>query len=420
MAGIKRATYRGVGLFANGMQINRASAFGASGTLTKEDVFEIGNSGIAGIIDDENEVTVTIDATEYGAVDTLATLAGKANSEVVTEIDFSKDFEYSKADIWNYVLENGTDTYATELVPACTLTSYNANYSVDGSATESFSLVGDNKYWFMNGLKGISEKEASEELGTFTIVAGTKAKLLSLWAAQQLIIPQEGKYLKRKFVEPEQYTVSVTGGTITITDVEEGVIEEPDWILVGTVASDVEGAKFAPITDGTSVGKRRGHIDVYLVSGVTKSGTTFITNALQRSARLFKVQSVSVDASLTREEIPQLGDTRVYDRPLQLPMDVTVSFDLVFGELAAFAQFCGESESADELSLENFKSDLGLLVRIRDERDIDTPGAEGVAVKEIHVPYLIPTDEAFNISLDGQATQTFSFRSHELGIKKVS
>ena len=37
-----------------------------------------------------------------------------------------------------------------ELMQNAVLTGYSLNYSVDGNATESFTLVADNKTWFAN------------------------------------------------------------------------------------------------------------------------------------------------------------------------------------------------------------------------------------------------------------------------------
>jgi len=113
-----------------------------------------------------------------------------------------------------------------------------------------------------------------------------------------------------------------------------------------------------------------------------------------------------------------LGYKRFYDRPLSLPIDVTASIDVIFRDLELFAKLCSkDDETATSLSLDDFRNDLGLKVTIFDRTDAD---GEQTPVKILEIPRIIPSDEAWNISLDGQATQTFSFRGMELIVKKGS
>jgi len=157
---LKRATYRGVGLFANGKQLNRVTAFGATGTLSKEEVFELGNSKIIEIVEDSPDVSMTIDANEYGSVETLFALANKATGN---EIKFSEVFENAQVPIWNYVKETeGSKTMFAQLMIGAVLTNYSANFSTDGNSTESFSLNADNKYWLRGD--GVHIKKLSAEL----------------------------------------------------------------------------------------------------------------------------------------------------------------------------------------------------------------------------------------------------------------
>jgi len=152
--------------------------------------------------------------------------------------------------------------------------------------------------------------------------------------------------------------------------------------------------------------KRRGHIEVYLY------------NSEEEEIKVTPAQSVSIDVSLNREDIPALGFKRFYDRPLALPIDVTASIDVIFTDLELFAQLCSkDAESDTDLSLDDFRNDLGLKVTIFDRTDVD--GKQN-PVKILEIPRLIPSDEVWNISLDGQATQTFSFRGMELIVKKGS
>lgn len=394
---VNRVTYRGVGLFINGQQIDRATAFGASGTINKEDMFEIGNSGIVEVVDDISEVSMTLDANEYGSLKTLAAVCGKEDAPGTT-IDFVKDIGKAGAvTIWNYIKPLGYDDILyTQFMKNCFLNSYSANFVTDGNATESYGFVSDNKKWFLGANSHVVKVPLQYETATWTgtVPEATTTKIQALVVDGHEVTDYED--------------ATSAGGAIEVTIPDTSGTED----VYAIVSADAGGEIFVPDKDSPG-GKRRGHVELYLVTGHTYDGGVITGGDEEKQ---FRVQSVSVDASLDREDLGQLGFTHYYDRPLVLPMSVTTSFDLTFADLNMFKQFVTESPGG-ELSIDNFRDDIGMIVRIYDKRDIDI-GRK--VVKEVHIPYLIASDEAFNISLDGNATQTFSFRSHELAALRPS
>ena len=397
---LKRATYRGVGLFANGKQLNRVTAFGATGTLSKEEVFELGNSKIIEIVEDSPDVSMTIDANEYGSVETLFALANKTTGN---EIKFSEVFENAQVPIWNYVKETeGSETMFAQLMIGAVLTNYSANFSTDGNSTESFSLNADNKYWLRgDGVhikKVYADLEGEEWMWNAPIGYPIK-KIMS--------VELNGRVLSSSEYTIAMETASVVSVNIPNTDSEDSVY----FVVAGKGANDFDNfSEVKPNQDTfTNTIKRRGHIEVYLYNE-------------EEEIKVTPAQSVSIDASLNREDIPALGFKRFYDRPLALPIDVTASIDVIFTDLDLFAELVGADSGEDVLSLDGFRNDLGLRVKIYDRTDVDpeSTGNERKPVKILEIPQIIPSDEAWNISLDGQATQTFSFRGMELIVKKGS
>jgi len=397
---LKRATYRGVGLFANGKQLNRVTAFGATGTLSKEEVFELGNSKIIEIVEDSPDVSMTIDANEYGSVETLFALANKATGN---EIKFSEVFENAQVPIWNYVKETeGSETMFAQLMIGAVLTNYSANFSTDGNSTESFSLNADNKYWLRGD--GVHIKKVYAELEGKDWVWDAPVG----YSAKKIMSVE----LNKRVLSSSEYTIasetaSVVSVNIPNTDSEDSVY----FVVAGKGANDSDNfSEVKPNQDTfTNTIKRRGHIEVYLYNE-------------EEEIKVTPAQSVSIDASLNREDIPALGFKRFYDRPLALPIDVTASIDVIFTDLDLFAELVGADSGEDVLSLDGFRNDLGLRVKIYDRTDVDpeSTGNKRKPVKILEVPQIIPSDEAWNISLDGQATQTFSFRGMELIVKKGS
>lgn len=397
---LKRATYRGVGLFANGKQLNRVTAFGATGTLSKEEVFELGNSKIIEIVEDSPDVSMTIDANEYGSVNTLFALANKTTGN---EIKFSEVFENAQVPIWNYVKETeGSETMFAQLMIGAVLTNYSANFSTDGNSTESFSLNADNKYWLRGDgvhIKKVYAEREGEEWMWNAPVGYSIRKIMS--------VELNGRVLSSSEYTIVLETVSVVSVNIPNTDSEDSVY----FVVAGKGANDFDNfSEVKPNQDTfTSTIKRRGHIEVYLYNE-------------EEEIKVTPAQSVSIDASLNREDIPALGFKRFYDRPLALPIDVTASIDVIFTDLNLFAELVGADSGENVLSLDGFRNDLGLRVKIYDRTDVDpeSTGNERKPVKILEIPQIIPSDEAWNISLDGQATQTFSFRGMELIVKKGS
>lgn len=403
---LKRATYRGVGLFANGNQLNRVTAFGATGTLSKEEVFELGNPDIIEIVEDSPEVSMTIDANEYGSLDTIKHLAGL--DEIPVEgIKFSEVFENANVPIWNYVKENAnTETVYTQLMTGAVLTNYSANFSTDGNSTESFSLTADNKTWLLNEGRHVVLAKLSYTQGTWAWGGG--GSLFNI--AKVMSVSHGGRILSSN-----EYQI-VTDLTTPSTNIEITIdgSDQPDEVYA-VLAGEYTGEEdeFIPSepnpTTHKDTIKRRGHIQVEL----------FYNEGQQRKyIKVTPAQSVSIDVSLNREDIPALGYKRFYDRPLSLPIDVTASIDVIFRDLELFAKLCSkDDETATSLSLDDFRNDLGLKVTIFDRTDVD---GEQTPVKILEIPRILPSDEAWNISLDGQATQTFSFRGTELIIKEGS
>jgi len=398
---LKRATYRGVGLFANGKQLNRVTAFGATGTLSKEEVFELGNSKIIEIVEDSPDVSMTIDANEYGSVETLFALANKTTGN---EIKFSEVFENAQVPIWNYVKETeGSETMFAQLMIGAVLTNYSANFSTDGNSTESFSLNADNKYWLRGDgvhIKKVYAELDGEEWIVWNAPVGYSAKKI-------MSVELNGRVLSSSEYTIASETESFVSVNIPNTDSEDFVY----FVVAGKGANDSDNfSEVKPNQDTfTNTIKRRGHIEVYLYNE-------------EEEIKVTPAQSVSIDASLNREDIPALGFKRFYDRPLALPIDVTASIDVIFTDLDLFAELVGADSGEDVLSLDGFRNDLGLRVKIYDRTDVDpeSTGNERKPVKILEIPQIIPSDEAWNISLDGQATQTFSFRGMELIVKKGS
>ena len=406
-----RVTYRGSQLFLNDNPVHRASAFGSTTGFTKEDLFELGNAGLVEVIDDIPNVDISLDTNEYGSLRTLSLLAGKsADNDVV---DFSNDFENALVDFYVTIKASPTEIW-TQYIERCALNSASFSFNIDGNFTESYSLNADNKVWLLNGGKFVTVREKEVEASD---VSAEKVTLtFEDNVAKVLAVFVNG-------VRDEERTVTSTGSSV---EVAVGAGDAGKTIVVrASVAAAHADDNW--ITDTESAGaKRKGHIEVFLLENVKhNSGSGVITNDTSTADpnklvehKLSKAQTVSIDASMDREELKELGSSKAYARPMNFPMNVDVSFDILHADLDFFAMLVSaNSATATELNIDNARNDLGLRIKIYKERDIDDlQGGDRTLLKRFDVPYLIPNDENWNVSLDGNATQTFSFRSHELAV----
>jgi len=186
---------------------------------------------------------------------------------------------------------------------------------------------------------------------------------------------------------------------------------------------------------------RQGQVEVYLINpGVTTGWDT-----------AWRLQTVTIRSTLTREPIFELGHLRAFDRPVRFPVEIATTVESLAGDLETFAKFCGkESEYAagtlDDVDIYDLlsKDDMVLVVKIYQQTDEEaggtganrkallpdldgkewySAGTKGTytvpnsppdteyPLKTVIIPGLKVTDEAYTLNMGANATQTFGFRS---------
>lgn len=401
-----RITYRGSKLFVNDHQIDRATAFGSTTGLTKEDIFELGNAGLVEVVDDIPNVDITLDSNDYGSIKTIALLAGK-DPDTATYVDLSEDMEYARSDIYVLIAPQvGGDIVRSQYIENAFVTSVNLAYSVDGNFTESYSLAADNKTWFLNDAAEIGTKTVTAVAGIGDEVEATVVvnEATKLWKALAVYNKDGVK------VPDDEWTQAEPTGNTIVVEIESDLVSAGEDVTIRFAGNGGASVWTPNTTDQPAL--RKGQIEIFLLSDVQHTGGD-ITSAVE--VKQLRLQNVSFDASLDREDLPELGSSRFYDRPMNFPLNINVSLELIDSDLNMFAKLVGkDASSANELRIDDFRNDIGVRVKLYKERDIDKD--ERDPIKVIDVPYLIPTDESWNVSTEANASQTFSFRTHELRI----
>jgi hypothetical protein len=366
------------------------------------------------------------------------------------------------------------------------------SYTTGANATENFGAETDNKMWLLNDGRFVSYLEATVSGGDVThgyleladdfgydittVIPELSTGNVALLRKNADGAPAVTFYDETANTMTNIETVRGNAPATTTFVLETSDVETFDRLYFPTslttcvVAADdiiqivLAGDKYATTTnkyfealDGTTgptvpyeVGAlRQGQVEAYIVD--PDSGSSF-ENA-------WRLTGVTISADLTREPLTELGHLGPYDRPLTLPVPITVTIDSTAGDLENWAKIAGQKalfdlDSSDPLQLDDIdltdlmtKDNLCLVVKVFEQTDeeaggtgsgraINTPGMHGkhwfvngdidtdaiiggaqtgvyadgyieYALKTIIVKNLKITDEGMTLDVGANATQTF-------------
>jgi hypothetical protein len=508
MAARNRIIYASQSVWCNGEVLYRVQSLGSSSTLNSEDVNELGHLDVIDVVDDVPEVAVTLNTNDFGDVRTLATLAQvapakRAMDETATDtnanlrvVDSSEsatgdylhgvsiaDFAVVCGNLpgvtfWAPVqdecsmgtLDNNIDQ--TLFMDKVFINSLEFTYDSGANATENYEGETDNKTWFLNDGRFIT-------MDSYT-VSGTDVSNgyidLSLPTDGTIATLSDGNmaFLRRTtdgingitlidVSEESASNIAIESGSVaqenvfvyedtgtehrvhfpTVSNVPaEGDIIEVIYAadMYGTSAS---GRYFRSLSDtnrpDTLGAVRQGQIEVFIVA----DDDTAFNNA-------WRLTSCSVSADLTRESLNELGHLAPYDRPLTLPIPLTISVDSTMGDLENWAIFANKKDAfdsgeLDDISLKDLmaEEDLKLVVKIYAQTDEEAggnnvnrtirtnsdligysyfdngtkgtyaaAGDQEFALKTVIVENLKITSEGNTLDLGENMTQTFEFRAN--------
>lgn len=367
------------------------------------------------------------------------------------------------------------------------------SYTTGANATENYSAETDNKMWLLNAGRFVNFEEAT--LSGSNISDGYVD--LALDATAEIAELSTGIGFLRKDKNGAAAVTHFDDSANTMMNVEIAVgvasdVGTPDYMgkyIYETPATSPDGnhtihfptgamapsvddriqfvysanaytapmnTYFKPLSEPTdrpdSVGAlRQGQVEVYIVD--PDSGASGFDNA-------WRLTGATITSDLTREPLTELGHLGPYDRPLTLPIPITVTVDSTAGDLENWAKFAGKlseyqsgTDSSGNLSFDDIdlndlmnKENLSLVIKVFEQTDEEAGGtytnrkvmagsaldgeeyfADGVlanyspsagspvreyALKTIVVKNLKITDEGMTLDLGSNATQTFGFRSN--------
>lgn len=506
-----RIIYPSAAVWVNGEILHRVQTVGSTTTFTTEDLFELGTQNIIDVIDDNPAVAVTIETSDFGSIRTVGALAGLDLSDIdvtadntnanlvvssgTTPLDYLHgvrllDFATSACDglpgfdLWVPIQDEcsiGTADNTldmTQYLPACFVNSIDLNYSVGASATENYAAETDAKLWLLNDGKHVTYErvtvQAAEQSHVLSIegVAGELGvPTLSDGTLGFLKIDDDGNraVVLRKNDVGEIYRLKVVAGVAAaastfVYNVATNTLfypttaaydPDPGDVIEIYYASNVAGDeteatanwtisssyyKDSDIDADAAGGLRQGQIEAYIIDPDWNTDWD----------RALRLQTVTIGADLTREQLNELGRLRAYDRPVTLPIPISVTVETTASDLRQWAIFAGKIDAYDAGTLDDIdifdllaKKDSILVVKMFRQTDQDaggtglsrvvttdkllgkdyfnngdkgtyasTPSGEReYALKTVVVPNLVIEEEAFNATVGDNATQTFNFRA---------
>lgn len=501
-----RIIYASQSVWANGNVLYRVQSLGTTTTFTNEDIFELGHLDIIDVVDDVPAVAVTLNTNDFGDVKTLAILAqlppAKAAMAVDADVDLGNlisgstylhgvamaDFAVTCGNLtgitmWAPVQEEcDLGTLANNIDQSLFLDEVYVNslefsYTTGANATENYGAETDNKMWLLNAGAFVNWEEPTclLSMSDFVVASGVAIPVLSTGNYAFLRKTQDGvpaiTYYDSVNNEMVNYAIkeasdasldlatdfsftdigapaaigAVVTGPITVTvptDLSILAEDRLEVVFAGDSYVDAMNQYFI-LNEGNAnsdVGAlRQGQVEVYIVDGSVGEIAWRLTGA-------------TISADLTREPLTELGHLGPYDRPLTLPIPITVTVDSTAGDLENWAKFAGLTYDGDldDIDLNDLmnKADLALVVKVFEQTDEEAggtgasrkvltdgvigdsffndgelngvPGAGVVyasgdreyALKTIVVKNLKITDEGMTLDVGANATQTFGFRAN--------
>lgn len=440
MASRNRIIYASQSVVVNGDFLYRVQTLGSTTTFNSTDLFELGQQDVIDVVDDVPTVAITLDTNDWGTVRTAAALAsvdsdafgvsatsGNATLKTVsgtTAINYYHGVALShygitgaEFDLWAPVqaesaLGTQTDTIDQTLFMArCFVTGITSTYTVGGEATENYTAEADNKTWFLNAGRFVSQEEWDFSGGETTVQLGlldatNEVQTLSDNNLAFLHIDPDTGRRSIKIITAagavSYYPVVASGATSTeatytaatntLTLPTSYTAASGDELIVRYAAdayanttdgdSDRQKANYFTIAtdantggDHTNVGGlRQGQIEIYLVDPDILTGGSDYELAL-------RLQSVSVSATLAREALSELGHLKPYDRPVTFPIEITTNVETTAGDLETFAKFAGKETEFDgatliDLTIDQLltKDNLTLVVQVYNQTDVEAGG----------------------------------------------
>ena len=498
-----RIIYGSQSVWCNGEVLLRVQTLGSTTTFTNEDIFELGHLDIVDVVDDVPAVAVTLNTNDWGDVKTMAILAQVPSAKLAmdaTAIDSNANLTVISGSApdhdWlhgvslaDFAVTCGTLPGVSLWAPVqdeCSLGDYLSDeidqtmfmdevyvnslefsYTTGANATENYGAETDQKMWLLNDGRFVNyeiwDDSFSDEVLSIEAKAGDVVTL-SNGLIGFLRKTEAGEAAVSVYIDADNEVTNWPVTTVGSQQVNSfdltaagNILRLPSGMAAlaagdtvtaiyaadqyGTTADNYYFRALSDLADSSRIdigALRQGQVEIYIVSETDVDWN-----------HVWRLTACTITSDLTREALAELGHLGPYDRPLTLPIPITVTVDSTAGDLELWAKFADQyadfvAETMDDIDLADLMASdsLKLVVKVYAQTDEEAGGVgenrtlavgseligsdyfdEGTvgtyasagerewALKTIVVEHLKMTDEAYTLDLGANATQTFGFRS---------
>jgi hypothetical protein len=366
----------------NYVKASRVQRVTVNNDVPTTDIYQLGSRTIAGTTQDTPNITVTFSVFDVG-IKVFGTLAGK--SITAFPVGGASITDLGQADVVVNVKDETLEDYIRSMsAKRLQVRDFAFNYSVDGEATEDYTLIGSEKRWFKNDV----------------IVDRFTTGTTSFTLTQTPLVLKNGNYAVSVILDGV-YGTEVTGapaaageyrivGT-TLTTYDTRVSQ----LLVvyhasptGTNWTDVSDTEQAVAVRGKDIGIKIAANAIARVQSVTINGTLNVQPVREMTNRAivgYQSQTPTVEGTIT-----------VLDTDSQLISLLTTG---TLSGVGVYEYTVGETCPTSGVSLK---------IEVLDPCDVTLPYT---VLKTIYVDSIIPVGESWTSNVNNNATQTFNWRS---------
>lgn len=394
------------GVYLNGHLVSRAQTFDVSADMGDDEVRELTNSQVVEYSSQTPQVTINLETNEYGSCRNLRAAAGITGGSAADNVSVDS-FDGTTTEICLMIAANGAINRTAHITDA-SLTSVSWNFEVGGVGTETFGFEADNFTWYTSTYREAYAVPGSSPEQHATLGTGNAIIFVSGFGGGQ-----QPLYLPLKvYVDGVAVSgvVTATGlgndrARLTWTDSNYTTTGSRYKVLFTRTGEALPRSATIPNAPSTSnLGSiPRGKIDIVLSTGAN--------DAFSTTTDFLRLQSVSIDADLSREVLNELGHYRAIERSLNLPVPVNCTFSALASDLQDWAKFSGQSGSitASSYSITDFSAikTARLQIRIYDKNDTVTDGTRTMK-KSLTFSGLQITAIGHSIDVGSNANQDFT------------
>jgi len=341
----------GKALYVDGpSQAKRVQTFSTDTDQNEEKLLELGNNEVAEKTNDLS-TSFSIEFNNYGSMATFMQALGQGQwqgENNVARVITDTAFDNAIIDTITHMSNDDATKDHAEWMGRGFLTSFNFTYPADGIATETYDFEGAHSRKFLNDWVNPTVYKADFLNSTTAIISGS-----TLQATHNPILVLVDEDVKAQ--------LTTAGDTITLTDNgsdtdvtatnSDGNITFTSGDRVRVVVSG-SGTTYTllPSTPAGIGGLRRGFINAYLY------------NPAGNAEKTLRIQSLSIDADLSREELVELGSKKPYFRKLTRPINISIAVDINETDLEEYAKLVGSETGYDadtlrEIDFDDFLKD---------------------------------------------------------------